>query len=97
MNYKPLKPNTAFPINFRSKLHQALLRYYFTHPDAEHYVRDLSRKLSFNATFISRELDGLAGTGLFISSTRDGQKYFRLNRKHPLYNEIKKIILYHVA
>ncbi len=85
------------PINFRSKLHQALLGHYFSHPNAEHYVRDLSRLLSFNATALSRELRILTRSGIFLTSTRDRYKYFRLNPRHPLYKEIRNITMYVVA
>ncbi len=82
------------PINFRSKLHQKLLRYYFANPDTEHYVRELSRVLSFSAALISRELKILARHGIFTSSERSREKYYRLNQKYPLYNEIKAMVEY---
>ena len=80
------------PINFRSKLHLKLLGYYFSNPNAEYYVRELARTLSFNGTYISRELRIFTRHGIFISSERNRQKYYRLNQKYPLYNEIKVII-----
>ncbi len=82
------------PINFRSKLHRKLLKYYFANPDTEHYVRELSRTLSFNAALISRELKILACHGIFISSEPNREKYYRLNQKYPLYNEVKAIVEY---
>ena len=84
-------------INFRSTLHQALLGYYFTNPDAEHYVRDLSRLLSFDATSLSRELASLTRAGIFLSSHRGREKYFRINRAHPLYNQLREITMHIVA
>jgi len=80
------------PINFRSKLHRKLLGYYFSNPDSEHYVRELARILSFNGTYISRELKIFTSYGIFISSKRGRERYFRLNPKYPLYNEIRAII-----
>ena len=84
-------------VNFRSKLHQDLLNYYFSNPGAEHYVRELSRILSFDATHLSRELGLLTDAGLFISFKRGHEKYFRLNRNHSLYNEFRNITKYVVA
>lgn len=84
-------------VNFRSKLHLALLSYYFAHPHAKHYVRDLSRILSFNATFLSRELNTLTRSGIFLTSTRGREKYFRLNQKYPLSKELEKITAHFVA
>lgn len=85
------------PVNFRSKLHQALLHYYFSNPGAEHYLRELSRILSFDATHLSRELNLLTRFGLFVSFTRGHEKYFRLNRRYPLYNELRTITKHIVA
>lgn len=85
------------PINFRSKLHQALLEHYFLNPRAEYYVRDLSRILSFDVAFLSRELATLTRAGIFVSFIRNRQKYFRLNHGYPLYNEIKNITMHVVA
>ena len=82
------------PINFRSKIDQKLLGYYFANPEAEHYLRELSRILSFNVSFLSRELKILTAKGIFISSKRGREIYFRINQKHPLYNEIRAIIKY---
>ncbi len=85
------------PINFRSKLQVALLAHYFSKPNAEYYLRELARTLSFNAAYLSRTLSALSNFGLFISTKRDREKYFRLNRNHPLYNELKMITKYVVA
>jgi hypothetical protein len=85
------------PINFRSKLHQALLDYYFSNPEAEYYVRELSKILSFDATYLSRELNLLTSFGIFTSFKRGHEKYFRLNQNHQLYNEFRKITKYLVA
>ena len=85
------------PVNFRSKLHQELLNYYFSNPGTEHYVRELSRILSFDATYISRELGLLTDAGLFILFKRGHEKYFRLNPNYPLYDEFRKITKYVVA
>ncbi|OGY99738.1 MAG: hypothetical protein A2945_01945 [Candidatus Liptonbacteria bacterium RIFCSPLOWO2_01_FULL_52_25] len=84
-------------VNFRSKLHVALFKYYFEYPDAECYVRELSRTLSFGAAFLSRELATLTNVGIFISSTRGNHKYFRLNKKHPLHNELRAMTIYLVS
>lgn len=80
------------PINFRSKLHQKLLRYYFANPDREYYVRELSRELSFDVSIISRELKEFVRYGILTSSKRGSEKYFKLNKNHQLYNEIRTII-----
>jgi len=79
-------------INLRSKLRQRLLAYYFTNPSAEHHLRELARLLGVQPSNLSRELQTLTRDGVFVSRTSGRQKYFRLNRKHPIYDETRKII-----
>ncbi|MDA2925332.1 nucleotidyltransferase domain-containing protein [Acidobacteria bacterium AH-259-L09] len=79
-------------INLRSKLRQKLLGYYFTNPQAEHYLRELAELLRVDPANLSRELRKLVGQGFFVGHTRGRQKYFRLNRTHPLYNEVRRIV-----
>ena len=79
-------------VNLRSKLRRELLRYYFTNPGADHYLRELAGLLKVNPANLSRELTELIRQGLFVSETRGKQKYFRVNRSHPLYGEFKRII-----
>ncbi len=41
---------------------------------------------------LSRELARLETEGLFASERRGRQKYFRLNRSYPLYEEMRRIV-----
>lgn len=66
--------------------------YYFTNPSASHYLRELAALLDVDPANLSRELRRLEQEGLFISEQRGRQKYFRLNRRYPLYEEVKGII-----
>lgn len=79
-------------INLRSNLRRELLRYYFTNPKAEHYVRELARLLAVDPANLSRELAKLTRQRIFLSHARGRQKYFRVNRDHPLYDEFRGII-----
>jgi predicted nucleotidyltransferase len=79
-------------INLRSQLRQRLLGYYFTNPAAEHYLRELAAILQEDPANLSRELAGLSRQGLFMWRTSGRQKYFRLNRSYPLYEEFKRIV-----
>lgn len=80
-------------INFRSKLHRALFGYYFKNPEAEHYLRELSRLLSFNSAYLSRELNRLVKEGLFLARRAGKEKFFRINRRYKFFNELRNIAL----
>src|SRR3989338_8594976 len=79
-------------ILFRSQLRRRLFGYYFTNPTAEHYLRELAELLRTDPANLSRELASLTRQRVFVSRTRGRQKYFRLNRNHPLYNEFRGIV-----
>lgn len=76
----------------KSKVRTKLLVYYFTHPGAENYVRELSRIVSEDPSNILRELKKLERDGLFLSDVKGKEKYFKLNKNFPFYNEYKNIV-----
>ena len=76
----------------KSGLRQHLLTYFFTNPDASLYVREIAAILNKDAGNISKELSRLKKAGIFISFMKGNQKYFSINKKSPLYRELKSII-----
>jgi predicted nucleotidyltransferase len=71
---------------------QRLLAFYFTNPSARRHLRDLAQQLAVDPSNLSRELRRLEREGLFQSEVSGRQKYFQLNRKYPLFNEVRSII-----
>jgi len=80
-------------LGLRSQLRRKLLSYYFTNPTAEHYLRELARLLEVKPTNLSRELATLVRQGLFLAHVRGRQKFFRINKAHPLYDDFRRIVL----
>jgi len=75
-----------------SKLRRKLLTYSFTHPDENYYVRELSNLINEDPGNLSRELKRLEDEGLYTSMTKGRIKFFSLNKRYPLFKELKKII-----
>src|SRR4030043_2053433 len=75
-----------------TKLRKKLLTYSFTHPDEDYYVRELSSLIQEDPGNLSRELRILEEEGLYTSVTRGRVKLYSLNKKYPLFRELKKII-----
>jgi len=75
-----------------TKLRRKLLTYSFTHPDENYYVRELSSLIDEDPGNLSRELRKLEDEGLYISMTKGRVKFFSLNKRYPLFRELKKII-----
>jgi predicted nucleotidyltransferase len=75
-----------------TKLRKKLLTYSFTHPDEDYYVRELSGLIEGDPGNLSRELRILEEEGLYTSVTRGRVKLYSLNKRYPLFRELKKII-----
>ena len=75
-----------------TKLRKKLLTYSFTHSDEDYYVRELSGLIEEDPGNLSRELRILEEEGLYTSVSRGKLKLYSLNKKYPLFRELKKII-----
>jgi predicted nucleotidyltransferase len=76
----------------KTKLRRGLLTYSFTHPDENYYVRELALLINEDPGNLSRELKKLEQEGVYISSIRGSSKFYSLNKKYPLFNELKTIV-----
>lgn len=81
-----------FPQIAKSRLRKKLLSYFFTNPQANLYLREASSILKEDAGNLSRELSNLEKNGIFISEVKGKQKFFSLNKRYPLYRELKSIV-----
>ncbi|MEX0976635.1 MAG: nucleotidyltransferase domain-containing protein [Woeseia sp.] len=80
-------------LDLKSNARRQLLAYYFTNPAARLHVRDLAERLEIDHSNLSKELRRLEDEGLFQSETSGRQKYFQLNRKYPLFEEVRGIVM----
>ncbi|MBI4373473.1 MAG: nucleotidyltransferase domain-containing protein [Deltaproteobacteria bacterium] len=80
-------------IDFYSKGAQRILVYFMTNPSRTHHLRELSTILSIDSGNLSREMKRLTEMGLFMVSEKGRLKLFTLNQKHPLFKEIRGLIL----
>ena len=76
----------------KSPLRKKLLSYFFTNPQAKLYLRDIAEKLNVDPANLSRELARLLSDGVFVSEKQGNLKYFSLNSRYPLYQELKSMI-----
>jgi predicted nucleotidyltransferase len=76
----------------KSRLRNKILLHFFTNPDDELYLREISVRLSEDPGNLSKEMSKLEKEGIFLSQLRGKQKYFFLNKDYSLYNELKSII-----
>jgi DNA-binding MarR family transcriptional regulator len=78
---------------FSTKLKRNLLEYVFTHPGGSFYVRELSGLIGQDPGNLSRELRKLEAEGVFVSRVKGREKFYSLDKKYPLYSELKNIVI----
>lgn len=69
-----------------------IIKQFFTHPNEEFFIRELTRLLDEQINSMRRELENLEGVGLLKSMDRQRRKYYRLNPHFPLYHELDSIV-----
>jgi predicted nucleotidyltransferase len=76
----------------KSKARRALFSLFFTNPEQEYFPRQLERLSGIFVGNLQKELLKMEQAGL-LESRRLGQlKLYKLNIRHPLYNDLKGIV-----
>lgn len=75
-----------------NRLRKRVLGYVFTHKDGKYYVRELAAMIGVDPGNLSRELRRLEEEGIFVSSVKGREKFYSLNTKYPLFEEVEKIV-----
>jgi predicted nucleotidyltransferase len=57
------------------------------------HLRELSRRTGLNLMGVQRELKNLLAAGIVLEERSGNQKLYTLNRKSPIYDELKMIIV----
>jgi predicted nucleotidyltransferase len=78
---------------FGSKLRAKVLGWFFTHVDERFFVRQLESLLKEDSTNLSRELARLESLRILVSEREGRQKYFKVNKSSPIFEEMKGLIL----
>ena len=77
---------------FTSQTRVKLLRLFLMNPDEEYFIRELTRRLDEQINSIRRELDNLKKIGLLRSRMKNRRKFYMVNKKFPLFHELRNII-----
>lgn len=78
---------------FGSRTRVKLLRLFFTHQDDEYYVREISRNIDEQINSVRRELQNLEEMEMVSSRSRDKKKYYKVNKDHHLFDELKQLVV----
>jgi outer membrane protein TolC len=75
-----------------SKNQTELLNFFYAHPKKQFYINQIGRLLHKKPGVFQRTLDNLQDNGLLVSEYKANSRFFSINRKSPIYNELRKIV-----
>lgn len=76
-----------------SKTRKKLLIKFFLNSDSYAYLRNLEHELDESPNALRIELAKLEKANLLLSDQEGNKKMYRVNRKHPLFPDIRNIIM----
>jgi len=77
-------------LNF-TKNQNLILETFFNHPEKEYYLNELAKKLDKKPGIFQRDINKLNKDNILESSYNGNRRFFRLNKKYPLYKELQSI------
>jgi predicted nucleotidyltransferase len=69
-----------------------ILALFFLDPDREYYFSEVVRLTGTRQGVIQRELKSLTDAEILTSQKRGRQKFYTVNRKHPIFQDLRNII-----
>lgn len=78
---------------FTSKARIKLLETFLLNPEAEFFIRELTRRLGEQINSVRRELGNLKNLGLLRSRMKDRKKFYIVNKHFLLFNELRAIVM----
>ena len=69
-----------------------ILALFFLNPDREYYFSEVVRLTGTRQGVIQRELKNLADAEILNVEKRGRQKFYSVNRKHPIFEDLRNII-----
>jgi len=69
-----------------------ILALFFLNPDQEYYFSEVVRLTGTRQGVIQRELKSLTEAEILVSEKRGRQKFYTVNRKHPIFQDLRNII-----
>ena len=80
-----------------SKTRVKLLLKFFLNPNNSAYLRGLSEEFGESTNAVRLELNRLENANMINSEFSGNKKIFKVNKKHPFYNDVNQIIRKHLG
>jgi outer membrane protein len=75
-----------------SKNKGRLLKFFYAHPEQQFYMQEIGRLLGKKPGVFQRDLNILRKEGLLLDEYKANARFFRINKSHPIYHELKSIV-----
>ncbi|MBW2602850.1 MAG: winged helix-turn-helix transcriptional regulator [Deltaproteobacteria bacterium] len=75
-----------------SKTRIKLLTRFFFNPETRSYLRELAKEFNVSTNSVREELNQLTKTKLLTSKKSGRQVFYKANRNHPLFPELKSMV-----
>ena len=69
-----------------------ILELFFKNPDREFYFREIAASLNKEPVAIQNYVNSLVDQNILQDERKGNMRFFKLNKNHPLYDDIKSII-----
>lgn len=69
-----------------------ILNFFFKNPEGVYYLREIAKSLNKEPAYYQRYLDSLVKDNILQDERRGNLRFFKLNKNHSLYSELKSII-----
>lgn len=79
-------------LNFLKNGGGEILKFFFKDPGKEYYFREIAKNLNKEPSHYQKYLDNLVEDRILLDERRGNMRFFKLNKEHPLYEEIKSIV-----
>ena len=74
-----------------TKNREALIRLFYTNPGKSYYMREVGKILGKKPGVFQRMINNLDDEGVLTSQYIANARFFRANKKHPLYKELTSL------
>lgn len=76
-----------------SKITKKVLGYFFLQEHQSLYVNEMERQFGVDKRNLVKKLKEFVAQGILLSEKKGKEVYYSINKKYPLYQEYKKILL----
>lgn len=80
-------------ISLKSEITRKILNYFFLNPHESLYVNEILRMLQLDKRNLVRKIKELEREGLLNYERRGNLKLYSINKKYPIYNAYRKIVM----